>query len=436
MRVPNASPCGIVTNFETRCSDHFHPSVLAYVLRNRAAHVARNSRGALPQRLRDELWQIGASAVSASSHLEPQTAATLLLSLAKLSVTLPDTIKALTSDFKFQRSHPKAIALTLNAFARHPRALQYVPGSFWAGVAEAVKRLDAQFSPQDAAGCALSITGLLAANRYRSADATGACNTPNGIDLIDRQSSQKLKATQAQVLSYAERMMRQLDMFAFQTRDLSCILRAVYASKVEAPSLIIATLSRLKEAIPTSLNGIDDAIYTLDLLPPPDFAADTVEKRRVKRDVARAEKAFVEWVFEYLEEHLDCLKDRELARLAAACNRLRSWSNDQFAIKFAQRWQETLRSMEVMPAKYLAHGVCYFLRRYEASVTRELANKGTEEQQRIAQVSDLCARVGEMLYDHAATHYSPEDLRRVEELVHVAEQCRAKRKSSQTIART
>ncbi|GBE58910.1 hypothetical protein, conserved [Babesia ovata] len=351
-------------------------------------------------------------------------------------VTLPDTIRALTSDFKFQRSHPKAIALTLNAFARHPKALHYVPGTFWSGVADAVKRLGTEFSPQDAAGCALSITGLLAANRYRNADATGNTNTSNGVEWIDRQSSQKLKATQAQVLSYAERMMRQLDIFAFKTRDLSCILRSVYASKVEAPSLIIATLSRLKEVIPASLNGIDDAIYTLDLLPPPDFAADTVEKRRLKREVARAEKAFVEWVFEYLEEHLDCLKDHELARLAAACNRLRSWSNDQFVIKFAQRWQDTLRSTEVMPPKYLAHGVCYFLRRYEASVTRELANKGTEEQKRIAQVSDLCARVGEMLHDHATTHYAPEDLRRVDELVYVAEQCRAKRKSNQSNTRT
>ncbi|GIX61004.1 DEAD/DEAH box helicase [Babesia caballi] len=427
VRVPNASPCGLVANFETRCADYFHPSVLAYVLRNRAAHLARHARGAaaLTQRVREELWQIGAASVSSSCHLEPQTTATLLLSLAKLGETLPDAVKALTAGFKFERAQPKAVALTLNAFARHPRGLRHVDSEFWPGIAETIEQKEQYFMPQDAAACALAITGILAANRGGN---TGAGSTGA---LIDQSASQRLKACYLRVLRYAENMLRELDAHSFKARDLSCILQAVYASRVEAPGLVIAALQRLRELIPASLNGIDDCIYVLDLLPPPTFAAGTVEERRVKRDVARAEKAFVEWGFEYLRDHLDCLRVRELARVAAVCNRLRSWSSDEFALRFAAAWEAALRDSGEMRPQYLSHGACYFLRRYEASVSRELGARGEAEQQRIARVSDACARIGEMLHDHARSRYSAEDLRRVEEVLHIAEQCRAKRTGKQ-----
>ncbi|ORM40149.1 uncharacterized protein BXIN_1237 [Babesia sp. Xinjiang] len=425
MRIPSASPCGPVVNFETHCSDFFHPSVLAYVLRNRAAHLARHGRrtGTLAPGVRDELWQIGAAATSVSANIEPQTAATLLLSFSKLGQSIPYAVKALTASFNFERARPKAIALTLNAFSRQPRVLSHVDSHFWDRLSDAVERTESQFTPQDSAACALSITGILAANRGKHAlgDAVP----------LDDSTARKLRNVYSTVLQYLERMLNELDSHSFKTRDLSCSLQAVYASRIEAPTLIIAILNKLKEVIPTSLHGIDDVLFTLDLLPPPCLIGDTVEQRRIKRDVARAEKAFVEWAFDYLEEHLDCLRDRELGRIAAACNRLRSWSSDNFAIKFAQTWEALLSASEEIPPNSLSQGACYFLRRYEASVSRELAARDEAKQLSISRVSDVCARIGEMLHEYARTHYSKDDLLRVEEVMDIAEQCRAKRTGKQ-----
>ncbi|KAK1444538.1 hypothetical protein BgAZ_104440 [Babesia gibsoni] len=406
MRIPNASPCGILSNFETRCTEFFHPNVLAYVLRNRAAQLSRNVRARedLNDHVSAELWRMGAAVVSSSCHLEPQTAATLLLSFAKLGVTLPDAVREITATYKFNNATPKAISLTLNAFSRHPNALEHISNRFWFHMTESIENTAYLFNPQDVATCALSLTGILASYRNNRENIT-----------IDRDTVKRLRSTYRTMLKHADRILNNSGPEGFRTRDLYCLLLSVYSSNVDAHKLIIAAL------------GIDDTILLLDMMPPPDFVAATLEERRIKRDVVRAEKAFVEWCFQYLNEYLDCLKERELARVAAACNRLRCWSQDSFAINFADAWTNTLRSTDKMAPNILNHGICYFMRRYETSVSRELSAVSPEEQQRIAKVSDACARIGEMLHEHAKSHYTPEELRKVEELIHIADQCRVKR---------
>ncbi|GFE53297.1 thiamine-phosphate kinase, putative [Babesia ovis] len=425
MRIPSASPSGAVVNFETHCTEYFHPSVLGYILRNRAAYIAKQTHGtrALALGVREELWKISAAAISASCNLKPQTSATLLLSFAKTGQPFPELVKALTAHFDFDNATPKAIALTLNAFARQPKVLQDVDNRFWEGLYDGINRVVAEFSPCDTCASAFSITRILAANKGRYLRHSDA---PLG-DLA-RKTLGKVYTT---MLTYTEHMLTTLDVHAFTTRDLTSILQAVYESKMEVPKIVIRVLERLKKLIPTSACGIDDTLHTLGLLPPPDLVGDTIEMKRIKRDIARAEKGFVEWSFDFLMEHLECLKDRELARIAAACNRLRSWSSDAFAISFAEAWERLLRKNVEIPPSSLSQGACYFLRRYEASVSKELAAEGDAEQQNASHVSDVCARIGEKLHQYALDNYSKHDLLRVEELIDVAEQCRAKRSAKQ-----
>lgn len=125
LRIPNASRSGPFTNFETKCSEYFHPRVLVYVLRNKAAYLARNSsilnssfkspvlnredgfsgtnfqihstqnlnidenlnkyRSPDPfQKLEDDLTQLSCSLISCIDYVQPQSVATIMLSLTKL----------------------------------------------------------------------------------------------------------------------------------------------------------------------------------------------------------------------------------------------------------------------------------------------------------------------------------------------------------------
>lgn len=116
IRIPNASPVNLFTNFETNCTCYFHPNVLIYALRNRIAYLARNHKifyppkihqinnstneifncniggdslcsSDVPGNLRNEVNQILYSLLSCIDYINPQSTCTILLSLIKLVST-------------------------------------------------------------------------------------------------------------------------------------------------------------------------------------------------------------------------------------------------------------------------------------------------------------------------------------------------------------
>ncbi|EDO08240.1 hypothetical protein BBOV_III006790 [Babesia bovis T2Bo] len=417
MRIPSASPSSAVVNFETHCTEYFHPSVLAYIIRNRAAQLARYGHGvSVTAKIRDELDRITAAAVSTSCHLSPQTGATLLLSFAKLDYVKPELTCQLTEHFDFAEASPKAIAVVLNAISRQPHSLQHVYREFWDELPRAISCFGSTSSLQDVASCSLSLSKIISACRNAGVSSKIGGHTYRNICNL-------LKT----VLLLAQSRLQESGPQEYKPKELTSILQAAYTIKGQPRVVVIHLLNHLKNAIPTSIYGVDDTLFTLDILPPPDLDGDTIDERRIKRDIARAEKSFVEWAFEYIVDHLKCLSDAELARIAAACNRLRAWSKDEFVCEFALSWEKIIANGDNITPRNLSQAACYFLRRYEASVQKELDATNSEEHLKASQISHICAKIGDILHDYASSRYTKQDLHRVEELMQVADHCRAKR---------
>ncbi|EAN31928.1 hypothetical protein TpMuguga_04g00576 [Theileria parva strain Muguga] len=136
IRIPNASPVNLFTNFETNCTCYFHPNVLIYALRNRIAYLARNHKifyppkihqinnsthnnkvnenslcsSDVPGNLRNEVNQILYSLLSCIDYINPQSTCTILLSLIKLRYD-SELIRPLVRNFKFSEASPKSISL-------------------------------------------------------------------------------------------------------------------------------------------------------------------------------------------------------------------------------------------------------------------------------------------------------------------------------------
>ncbi|XP_953227.1 uncharacterized protein TA09130 [Theileria annulata] len=168
IRIPNASPIALFTNFETNCTCYFHPNVLIYTLRNRIAYLARNHKifnfspfnqnyqhlsnknythnnfnnintnfnkfkysfndididfnetttctvgsdgNNLSENLKNEVYQILYSLLSCIDYIKPQSTCTILLSLIKLRFFDEELIKIFIENFKFDEANPKSISL-------------------------------------------------------------------------------------------------------------------------------------------------------------------------------------------------------------------------------------------------------------------------------------------------------------------------------------
>ncbi|KAK2196555.1 hypothetical protein BdWA1_001802 [Babesia duncani] len=413
MRIPNASPSGIISNFETKCKDYFHPRVFVYVLRNEIAKIARQNWtfedvSKPSEALVENLMRISCGLLTCSNYLKPQTVATVFLSFAKLSFVQQDVYRVLCSELDFENANPKSLSLIYNAICKNPKSIQFIPTEFWSQSSHRIESIIHESKPQDNATFVKSIAGILVELKATN----------------DQPSQIVLKNLYIKILQDAANRIEQDEFSAF---ELTCILQSTIGTKHQDSQFHLQLINKLMSSIGNSPNAIDQTLRVLDILPVPNLSIPNKEKRFIRREIARANKKFVQWSLEQLQEHLESLDERELDTIAAVINRLRVWSSDHFAIKFAQQWQRIL-PLKPNPQNTI-HALGYFLRRYESSVGREIAFQETDVKcsKMASHVSNECGKIGEALLLYAQEHCQDRMLKRINEVVNAVFVCRANR---------
>ncbi|AFZ81327.1 hypothetical protein BEWA_007360 [Theileria equi strain WA] len=428
MKIPNASPSGIIVNFETRCSRYFHPRVLEYVLRNEALSLARNNvstsgLNVKSQCLKDKLMQLSSSILSCASCLQSSTVARIFHAFSKLEFSQKELYEELSEHFDFESANAKTLSIVLKSFANHPESLKHVKDGFLMNICNNIVATISTAVSYDLTIYATSIPKLI----YQKECSKIMDELPNKKFYAKRLIS-SLRAVYENVLERVTEII-DADQNSFKSFELALVLESIYYMGYCNISVKKALIDNFKSIISSSPNAISETSKLLSLIPSPTYVKENISSRQLQYEVTRLDKNLAEWIILYLKPHLSDLTCSELVFIASACNRLRLWSPDDFAIKFAISCHELLD--EKLKPHTLSQLLCYFLRRYETSVNREVSYQKNQSDLgsllSLSRVSQLCANIGEALYKHAQNEFSDEEIKIIDKIVKIASLARAKR---------
>lgn len=398
-------------------------------MRNETLNLARqdvhpDGVNVLSQHLNDKLMQLSSSILSCASCLQSTTVARVLHALSKLKFFQKELYEALCEHFDFEFANAKTLSMVLGSLARHPEPLEHIQQDFVINLCESIIATLPTTVPYDLTIYATSIPKLIL--QFQGTLETKATQVNKKFGVNNLVSC--LRAVYESVLDRATETI-ETDESGFKSFEFVSVLTSTYDMGFCNVSIKTALADRFKSMVYTSPNGISEALKLLSSIPSPAYVKENIRNRGLRQDMVRFDKEFAEWMLGYLEDHLDSITTSELVSIASSCNRLRLWSTDTFVIKFAKSCYKSLGE-ELVPQS-LSQLLCYFLRRYEASVNREVSYQKSDGDldtlQFLSNVSDTCANMGDILYRYAKDRFNNEEMNKIDKTVKIADFVRAKR---------
>ncbi|UKJ89798.1 hypothetical protein MACJ_003052 [Theileria orientalis] len=461
LRIPNASPSGLVTNFETKCSQYFHPRVLVYVLRNKAAYLARNSsilnvsfksrvlnhdetfsgtnyqmcstqnlnihedlneyRSPEPfKKLEHDLMLLSCSLISCIDYVQPQSAATIMLSLTKLNFFNEQLFSSILDSFTFESAKPKSVSLILYSLSKCAGASELVHTNFFRKVEDFVEMTVLYSSTHDLTTYLIS-TAKLRDNLMKNLEHDDILGTLSNVYNLILSHTLSMVDKETKLLGKEESKPAENKPApcSFNVFELSNILESFYIMKHYNHVNHELILDQLQLKLPYSVNYINDILYIMDLfnIDPKNPAI----KKLDRTSIIRSNKKFCEAILADLTDKLGLVNIYELSRLTNVINRLRLWTEDEFLKSYTNSFMSIFKSYKgVIDMELLLPIVLYYNRRYESSINREYyqshinKRRKTEFMRDLNEISDLCGHVCDILQDYMTDNYPS---KRIEDLL-------------------
>nr|PVC51733.1 hypothetical protein MACL_00001333 [Theileria orientalis] len=471
LRIPNASPSGLVTNFETKCSEYFHPRVLVYVLRNKAAYLARNSailntsfkspvltrgdgfpgtnfqicsaenpkanedlnkyRSPEPfQKLEDDLTQLSWSLISCIDYVQPQSVATIMLSLTKLNYFNEQLFSKMLDSFTFESAKPKSVSLILYSLSKCARASELIHTSFFGKIEGFLEMSLFHSSTHDLTTYLIS-TAKLRDNLMRALEHDGTLDTLCNVYNLILNHTVSLIGSEAKALEKEESNPgeNKPTPCSFNVFELSNILESFYIMKHYSHPDHELVLDQLQLKLPYSVNYISDILYVMELL---NINPKNPAIRKLDRtNLIRSNKKFCEAILVDLTDKLGLLNIYELSRLTKVVNRLRLWTEDEFLKSYTNSFMAIFKSYKgVIDMEVLLPIIVYYNRRYESSINREYyqshinKRRKTEFMRNLNEISDLCGQMCDTLHDYVSDKHPSN---KIEDLLNFTSKLRTNR---------